>query len=76
MDDLVRYRASGTSMNGKREYELDFDARPDDMPAEADIRRELRALVIEAVRDECGTAPEGVCLLLDPRTFQVIRIDE
>lgn len=63
------------SLNGEQEYILEFDARPDDMPAEAEIRDALVASVIESVRKACGTVPAGVALLLDRRTVQVTRLD-
>lgn len=76
MSEAAKYRATGRSMNNERPYAIEFEMDPDDPATEAEIRAVFADHVIAKVKDEVGTVPAGVRLLLDPRTVQVERLAE
>lgn len=76
VSEAAKYRATGRSMNNERPYAIEFEMDPDDPATEAEIRAVFADHVIAKVKDEVGTVPAGVRLLLDPRTVQVERLAE
>ena len=60
-----KWHATGTSMNGRKQYEIVVEAT-----LETTAREMLREYVVQHVRSEYGVTPTGVPWLVDPRTIE------